>query len=450
MDYSKIYKDKLTTSSEAVKVVNSGNWIDYGWVTSTPIDLDKALANRIKELNDINIRGGILLQEPEIFKIDNPQNHFTWNSWHMGGIERRAIEKGFCFYSPMRYSEMPRYYRDLPFGIDVAMFQVSPMDEDGFFNFGPNCSHMKAMIERAKYIIVEVNTNMPYCYGFRKLGDNRVHITEVTHIVEGSNTNILQLLSKDNIADVDKKIAEIIVNEIPNGACLQLGIGGLPDAAGKLIAQSDLKDLGIHTEMYTDAFVEMAISGKVTGNKKNINTGYQVYAFAAGSNKLYEYINNNPNCIACPVDYTNNASVIASLDNFISINNAVEVDLFGQVSSESSGLKHISGAGGQLDFVIGAYLSKGGKSFICLSSTIKDKNGNVFSRIVPTFKDGTIITDTRANTHYIVTEYGKVNLKGLTTWQKAEAIISIAHPDFRDELIKKATEQKIWRKSNKI
>ena len=450
MDYSILYKNKLTTAENAVKIIKSGDWIDYGWVTSTPVDLDKALAGRIKELTDLNIRGGILLQEPEIFKIDNPKNHFTWNSWHMGGIERRAIEKGFCFYSPIRYSEMPRYYRDLPFGIDVAMFQVAPMDEEGFFNFGSNCSHMRAMIERSKYIIVEVNKNMPYCYGAKALGDNKVHITEITHIVEGSNTNILQLLSKDNIAEVDRKIAEFVVEEIPNGACLQLGIGGLPDAAGKLIAQSDLKDLGVHTEMYTDAFVEMTMSGKVTGNKKNIDTGYQVYAFAAGSNKLYEYINNNPNCIACPVDYTNAASVIASLDNFISINNAVEIDLFGQVSSESSGLKHISGAGGQLDFVIGAYLSKGGKSFICLSSTIKDKNGNEVSRIVPTFKDGTIITDTRTNTHYIVTEYGKINLKGLTTWQRAEAIISIAHPKFRDDLIKKAQEQKIWRQSNKI
>ena len=224
----------------------------------------------------------------------------------------------------------------------------------------------------------------------------------------------------------------------------------MPNAVGSLIAQSDLKDLGVHTEMYVDAFVDIANAGKITGVNKAIDKGRQVYAFGAGTKKLYDYLNNNPACMSAPVDYTNDVRTISQLDNFMSINNAVDLDLFGQVNAESAGVKNISGAGGQLDFVLGAYLSKGGKSFICCSSTFMDKKtGQLQSRIRPTLANGSIVTDTRANIHYLVTEYGLVNLKGLSTWQKAEAIISVAHPDFRDQLIADAEKMHIWRRSNK-
>lgn len=449
MDYSKLYNQKLTSPYEAVKVVKSGDWIDYGWVIATPIELDKALAERMPDLTDINIRGGILCWEPQIFKIFAPEKHFTWNSWHMSGLERKAVDRDFCFYTPIRYSEMPRYYRDLPRGIDVAMFQVGPMDENGYFSFGPNASHMQAMIERCKCVIVEVNENMPRCLGADHIGGEAIHINQVDMIVEGDNPSIVELGGGGAATEVDKTVAKFIVEEIPNGACIQLGIGGMPNAVGSLIAESDLKDLGVHTEMYVDAFVDISLAGKITGSKKNIDRGRQTYAFGAGTKKLYDFIHNNPQCLSAPVDYTNDVRVISSIDNFMSINNAVEIDLFGQISAESTGLKHISGAGGQLDFVLGAYLSKGGKSFICLSSTVKGKDGTLQSRIVPSFANGTIITDTRANTHYVVTEYGKVNLKGLTTWQRAEALISIAHPDLRDGLIKDAEKAKIWRNSNR-
>jgi acyl-CoA hydrolase len=239
------------------------------------------------------------------------------------------------------------------------------------------------------------------------------------------------------------------VSQIPNGACLQLGIGGMPNAVGSLIAESDLKDLGVHTEMYVDAFVEIAKAGKINGSKKAIDNGLQVFAFGAGTQKLYDYLHENPQCKACNVGYTNDARVIAQLDNFISINNAVDIDLFGQVNAESSGIRHISGAGGQQDFVLGAYLSNGGKSFICCASTMKDKNGNLQSRIRPTLREGSVVTDTRCNVQYLVTEYGMVNLKGASTWERAERIISIAHPDFREELIRAAEVQKIWKKSNR-
>ncbi len=445
MDIYKEYKRKLREPNEAVKVIKPGNWIDYGWTATVPAALDLALAKQIKDLTNINIRGGNLLSEPEIFKLKDAKEHFTWNSWHVGSIERKAIDRGFVYYAPIRYSELPRYYRDSICPPQVAMFQVAPMDEHGYFNFGPSASHMNACCQMAETIIVEVNKNMPRCLGGF---ENGIHISEVDMIVEGSNP-ALAVIPAGFTTEVDRTVAKLIVEDIPNGACLQLGIGGMPNAVGLLIAESDLKDLGIHTEMYVDSFVDMANAGKINGSKKNIDRYRQTYAFAAGTQKLYGFLDNNPECMIAPVDYTNDIRKISSIDNFISINNAIEVDLFGQVNSESLGIRHISGSGGQLDFVLGAYLSKGGKSFICCSSTFKSKSEEIKSRILPSLAQGTIITDTRTSVHYLVTEYGKVNLKGLSTWQISEAIISVAHPDFREELIKEADKMKIWRRSNK-
>ena len=446
MDFTQEYKQKLTTADEAVKVIKSGDWVDYGWCTGTPDALDAALAKRTDELKNVNLRGGILLKPLAVFAREDAGEHFTWNSWHMSGIERKMIARGCSFYAPIRYSELPRYYRDLDFTDDVAMFQVAPMDSHGYFNFGPNASHLGAVCETAKHIIVEVNENMPRCLGGTECG---VHISKVAAIVEGNNPAIGELGAGGPATDVDKAVAKLIVDQIPNGACLQLGIGGMPNAVGSLIAESDLKDLGVHTEMYVDAFVDIARAGKINGSKKNIDRFRQAYAFGAGTKKMYDYMDENPELMSAPVDYTNDIRSISAIDNFISINNTVDLDLFGQVNAESAGVKHISGAGGQLDFVLGAYLSKGGKSFICCSSTFTTKDGQVKSRILPTLNPGSIVTDTRANIHYLVTEYGMVNLKGLSSWQKTEAIISVAHPDFRDELIAEAEKMHIWRRSNK-
>ena len=446
MDYQAMYQQKLTTAEEAVKVVKSGDWVDYGWCTNHPIALDKALAARKDGLRDVKVRGGVTMWMPEIAKAEDAGEHFTWNSWHCSGIDRKIMTKGMGFFSPMRYSELPRFYRENVAPIHVAMFQVSPMDSQGYFTFGPSTSHLQAVCERSEIIIVEVNPNIPRCLGGM---ENSIHVDQVSMIVEHESP-IGQLPAGGPATPVDEAVARLIVEEIPNGACLQLGIGGMPNAVGSLIAQSDLKDLGVHTEMYVDGFVDMAMAGKLTGAKKPIDRFRQAYAFAAGSQKLYDYLNDNPVCMAAPVSYTNDVRVVAQLDNFMSINNAVDVDLFGQVNAESAGTKHISGAGGQLDFVMGAYLSKGGKSFICCSSTFMNKKtGQLESCIKPTLDNGSIVTDTRANTHFLVTEYGKVNLKGTSTWERAEKIISIAHPDFRDQLISDAAKMGIWRRSNK-
>lgn len=445
MSYTEEYKQKLVTADEAVKVVQSGDWVDYGWCNGTPAALDEALAKRTDELKDVKLRGGILLKPLKIFEREDAGEHFTWNSWHMSGLERKMIAKGYAYYSPIRYSELPRYYRDGNCS-DVVMIVCAPMDAHGYFNFGPNASHLYAACEMAKTVIVEVNENMPRCLGGF---ENNIHISQVDMIVEGSNPPIGELGGGGAASDVDKAVAKLIVDEIPNGACLQLGIGGMPNAVGSLIAESDLKDLGVHTEMYVDAFVDIAKAGKINGSKKNIDKFRQAYAFGCGTKKMYDYMDENPELMSAPVSYTNDIRSISALDNFISINNCVDIDLFGQISSETSGIKHISGAGGQLDFVLGAYLSNGGKSFMCCSSTFTDKNGQMHSRIRPTLATGSVVTDTRANTHYVVTEYGLVNVKGMSTWQKAEALISIAHPDFRDELIAEAEKMNIWRRSNK-
>lgn len=445
MDFQQMYQGKLVTAEAAAEQIQSGDWVDFGWGVMMPEAVDAALAKRLPELTDVKFRGSLLVKKPEIFKIENPGAHFVWDSWHMGGVERKALDAGFCYYAPIKYSEVTRYYRENVPRADVVVIAVAPMDEHGWFSFGPSTTHFAAVCEMGKKIIVEVNQNAPRCLGGVETG---VHISQVDMIVEGENPPLAEIKNAPP-ADVDIAVAKQIVPMIPNGACIQLGIGGMPNAVGSLICESELKDLGVHSEMYVDAFVDMSLAGKVTGRKKNIDKGRQVYAFAMGSKRMYDFLDNNTECMTTPIDYTNNMQVISSIDNFISINNAIDIDLYGQVNAESAGYRNISGAGGQLDFVLGAYLSKGGKSFICCSSVHKNHDGTVSSRILPTLHHGSVVTDTRANPQYIVTEYGMVNLKGLSTWQRAEALISIAHPDFREELIKEAEEMHIWRRSNK-
>jgi butyryl-CoA:acetate CoA-transferase len=409
-----------------------------------PVDFDKALAKRVDELKDVVVRSGVIPFMPEVIANDKNGN-ITYNTWHSSGIERKLVNQGKAFYQPIKYSEIPRYLRDGSTKVNVAVIPTTPMDKHGNFNFGLSASHTRALIEAADTVILEINKNIP-----RALGgfDNFVNIRDVDYLYESSNYEMFTLPSA-KFGEAEEKVAEFVVNELVDGACLQISIGSLPSAIGTLIGKSDLKDLGVHTEMYVESFMELTKLGKITGNKKNINPRRQTYAFAAGSKEFYDFIDDNEELMAAPVDYVNCEETVQQLDNFMSINSALEVDLFGSVSSETSGFRHISGSGGALDFMLGAYKSKGGKSFVTLLSSRVDKEGVRHSNIVPFLKAGTQPTGTRANTNYVVTEQGIVNLKGLSQWERTEQLIGIAHPDLRDDLIKEAEKIGIWRKSNK-
>lgn len=446
MNYVEEYKRKLVSAEEAVRCVKSGDYVQYGEFAMNSAWLDAALAKRKDELFDVKVRTTSCPFPPQIVEVDPNREHFTFIDLHFLGASRRLHDVDSCFYSPLTYHEVPSWYTRGYVPVDVSMIKVGPMDEQGFFNLGPAHSITSYTVRAAKTVIAEVNNSIPRC-----LGGNRetIHISQIDYLVEGDHKPLVQLPTIP-VGDVDRKVAEFVVNEICDGACLELGIGAMPNAIGSMIATSDLKDLGVHTEMLVDSFVDMYEAGRITGKLKQIDREKMVYTFALGSNKLYNFLHDNPVCAIYPVDYTNDPWVIGQNDRVMAINNAIEIDLFGQVCSESSGIRQITGTGGQLDFILGSYRSKGGKGFICLSSTVTGKDGGLISRIVPTLPQGSIVTVPRSIVHYVVTEYGIVNLKGKSTYERAEALISIAHPQFREQLIKDATEMKIWRRSNKI
>lgn len=446
MNYSSEYQRKLTPVDEAMKVVKSGDLVHYGEFVMNSGYLDKALAKRVDEVQNVNIRTTTCPFAPKTVQADPERKHFIYNDVHMSAASRKLHDQNLCNYVPLTYHQGVSFYERGYVEPDVALIKVGPMDKHGFFNFGTSCSFTPQICDTAKTVIVEVNTSVPQC-----LGGNResIHVSEIDYIVEGDNQPMIQLPELP-ISDIDKKIAAIVLEQIEDGACLQLGIGAMPNAVGAMIAQSDLKDLGVHTEMLVDSFVDMYEAGRITGRRKQIDKCKMVYTFAMGTNKLYEFLDNNPSCAIYPVNYTNDPFIIAQNDKVIGINNAIEVDLYGQVASESSGIRHISGTGGQLDFISGSYNSKGGKGFICLTSTFKDKNGNLQSRIRPILTPGAIVTVPRSINFYVITEYGVAMLKAKSTWQRAEALINIAHPELRDGLIKEADKMNIWVRSNKL
>lgn len=439
MKYTKSYNNKVISAEKAVQLVNSNDWVDYGAFLSTPITLDKELARQAHNFENVKIRGLGYPGLAAVAQADSQGAGFNYNNWHFTGGDRRLHDQKACSYIPLLYHEGPGFYDNGQIHTDVFMVRTAPMDANGFFNFGASNSFTRAQARRAKKVIVEVNENIPYCYGGY---DEQIHIDDVDAVVEGDNAPMFSL-PEPKISALDQQIAELVVSRIQNGACLQLGIGAMPNAIGKLIADSDLKDLGVHTEMLCDSFVDMYVAGRISNLKKSTNNGKLVYTFALGSQKLYDFIDHNPFCSSFPVDYTNKLEHIAANENAVAINNAIEIDLYGQVSSESHGFRHISGTGGQFDYTYGCYHSKNGKSFICLTSTKEDKAGNIRSRIRPFLDPGTITTLPRTVVNYVVTEYGMVNLKGKSTWERAQALISIAHPDFRDELMEQAENMNI-------
>ena len=442
MTYAEEYRAKLVTPEVAVQTVRSGDWVEYGQFAAQAVTLDKALAARKDELRDVKIRATTrILGVPEVVRVDPTAEHFAYHNLHFSGFDRKLHDQGLCWFVPILYHEVPRYYRECC-QVDVAMLATAPMNQDGYFNFSLSNSFSKAICDRAKTVILEVNTELPVCLGGR---EESVHLSEVDLVVE-ADWKVPELPAATP-SDVEQRIARLIMGEIEDGSCLQLGIGGMPNAVGSMIAQSGLKGLGIHTEMLCDSMVELAETGRVTGARKTLDRFKIVYTFCLGTKRAYDFVNQNPGCASYSVDYTNDPFVIAQNEKVVAINNCVEMDLFGQVCSESSGTRQISGTGGQVDFTYGAYRSRGGKAFLCMSSTY-DRKGAVVSRIKPLLTGGAIVTVPRSFVSYVVTEYGMANLKGMSTWQRAEAIISLAHPAFRGDLIQEAERMGIWRRSS--
>lgn len=444
-DFMSQYQEKLVTADEAVKAVKSGDWVQYGEFVMQPRELDAALARRVNELDDVKVRAVTITMIPEIIKADPKREHFRFNDWHFSGFSRAMHEQNLCNYIPITYHEARKLIDEFV-TIDVAFVLVAPMDRTGYFNLGTSNSITSYVIEKAKTVIVEVNRLVPTCLGGNS---EAVHISQVDYVVESQNNTKLLNLPALSISEVDRRIALNVMNQLEDGACIQLGIGAMPNAIGTMIAESGLNDLGVHTEMLVDSFVDMYESGVVTGKRKKVDKGKMVYTFAMGTDKLYNFLDHNPVCASYPVHYTNDPFIIAQNDKVFAINNAIEVDLYGQVASEASGTRQISGTGGQLDFIFASFRSKGGKGFICLSSTKTMSDGRVVSRIRPTLSPGTIVTIPRSLNYYVATEYGLALMKGRTTWQRAEELIKIAHPDFQDELIKEAEKMRIWVRTNK-
>jgi len=396
---------------------------------------DAALAARKDELRGVKIRSCLSFKKRAVLEVDPAGAHFQWFNWHFSGYDRKHHDAGRCNYIPFNFGEAPDLYRRFIDPVDVAVVKTCPRDAAGNFNLSGASTYERAMLERAKLVIVETNSAMPYCSG----PDNFIPASDVDFVIEGDNASPPEI-GNPPVSDIDRRIATRIAAEVGDGACLQIGIGGMPNAVCSFLKEAGVKDLGVHTEMLVDGIVDLLDAGIITGARKQIDVGKIIFTFAAGSRRQYQLIDRNPIIECRPVDYTNLPQNIMLNDNVVSINNTTQMDLQGQAASESAGHRHISGTGGQLQFVRGAYASKGGKSFMCLSSTY-DKAGSPRSRIVTELTPGNVVTTPRTDTMYVVTEYGMVCLKGKSVAERARAMISIAHPNFREGLERDAREK---------
>lgn len=446
--YIEQYKDKLISAKKAAQLIKSNELVVYGSFLGRPMDFDNELAKRKEELKNVFLYVCTTLLPPLSTAICDPSHeHFTCNSFFFSALDRKLHDNNLMYYLSAHLGESVAII-DRQHSHDYTyVVQVSPMDEHGFFSFGLSNVYSFTGCMSARRVILEVNENMPRVPGG---SEDAIHISMVDYVIEGSNSPLSEYPVSPEPDEVDCTMAKLLLEEIEDRACLQLGIGTLPDLLGKLICESDLKDLGIHTEMFCCSMVELFNKGLVTNKYKKLDRGKITFTFALGTKETYKFLENNPLMASHPADYANDPRIISLNDKVISINNAVEVDLFSQVCAESSGIRQLSGTGGQLDFVQGAWNSKGGKSILSLTSTYKDRNGERHSRIVPTLKNGSIVTTPRAAVDYLVTEYGVAHLKGKSSWERAELLIGLAHPEFRDDLIKEADKMKIWRLSNKL
>lgn len=422
------------TAADAAALVKSGDWVDYGAVLAQPDVFDGALAARKSDLRDVRIRACLSTRPRAVLEADPQREHFHWYNWHFSGYDRSKHDSRLCHYIPCNLGEIPDYYRRFIEPPDVVVLKTRAADADGFFNLSISNMWHRAIIARAKIVVVEISEGLPYVHGV----ENGLHRSEVDYVIDG-DAGLPPTITNPLPCAADRAVARLIAAEVGDGACLQVGIGGMPNAVCSLLLDSGVRNLGVHTEMLTEGLIDLYKAGVITGSAKALDPGKIVCSFGFGSHELYKTIDRNTDFLCCPVDYTNPPHVVMQNDNVVAINNTTQMDLQGQASSESSGHRHISGTGGQSQFVRGAYASKGGKSFVCLSSTY-ERHGIRKSRIVLDLTPGNVVTTTRSDMMYVVTEFGMVNLKGKSVPERARAMISLAHPDFREGLEREARE----------
>lgn len=424
------FGDRIVSAAEAVRAVKSGDRVVFHVTASEPRILVQALVDRAPELENVEIVHMYALGEERPYARPEYSKSFRFNGLFLSPPVRRAVNEGRGDYTPCLYSEIPRLFRDDILHINVFLMQVTPPDEEGYCSFGLSADWPRAAVDNADIVIAQINRNVPYTYG------EKVHLNEITHIVE-EDSPVFQL-TPPKVGEVERKIARNVAGLIEDGSTLQMGIGGIPDTVLSFLTEK--KDLGIHSEMFSDGVVALAEAGVITNRKKTLNPGKFIATFLMGTQKLYDFVNKNPDVIMRPVDYVNDPAIIGQHDKMVSINSALQVDLTGQVNAESFGSAMYSGIGGQVDFVYGASRSRGGKSIFAFSATAAR---GASSRIVSQLPAGTGVTTSRGLVQYVVTEYGVVDLRGKSLRQRALALIEIAHPEFRDALLREAEELKL-------
>ena len=420
-DWRAIYQSKLTTAEEAVKHIPNHCRVFFGHGANEPLVLTDALVANYEQYEDVEICHWVPMGKGE-YTQPKMKGHLNYNGLFLGPVTRASVNEGRADYTPFYFHQSPRFFTDGTFPIDVALVSLTPPDEHGFCSFGVSVGDTKPAALSAKVVIAQINDQMP-----RTMGDSFIHVSQITYAVEASRP--LPELGGGKIGPVEEAIGRNCASLIEDGSTLQLGIGSIPDAVLKFLG--DKKDLGIHSEMFSDGVVDLYEQGVITGAAKTENKGKMVAAFLMGSKKLYDFVDNNPDVMMLTVDYVNDPVVVSRQNKMVSINSCLQVDFNGQVNSESMGINQFSGIGGQLDYVRGASMCPNGKSILAMPSTAK--HGTI-SRIVPVFEPGTTVTTTRTDVHYIVTEYGVANLRGKSLRERARLLINIAHPDFRDEL----------------
>ena len=421
MDLKQLYKERTVSAEEAALKIPSGSRVVLAHAAGVPTAVVNSMTANKNRYKDVEIVHLLCLNDAP-YTGSNCEGHFRHNALFVGGNTRNAVSQNKADYTPCFFYEVPKLFSSGTMPVDVAIINVSRPDRYGYCSFGVSCDYTKPAAQNAKIVIAEVNDKMPTV-----MGDNFIHISDIDYIVETSKEPAI--LESAEIGQVEKAIGENCAALIEDGSTLQLGIGAIPDAV--LLFLKDKNDLGIHSEMFSDGVLELVEAGAITNKNKTIHKGKMIATFLMGSKRLYDFVDKNPMVELYPVDYVNNPLVIMQNRKMVSINSCLQVDLMGQIASESIGLKQFSGVGGQVDYVRGASMSEDGKSIIAMPSTACD--GKV-SRIVPFLSQGSAVTTSRNDVHYVVTEYGVADLWGKTLRKRAESLIEIAHPYFRESL----------------